>query len=101
MFCPICKAEYVDGISHCPDCNVDLVNEIHEEDLNEKIELEVVYQTADTGKIPLVRSILEDARIPFKTKSEGLQTIYGLGIVKFQVRREMAEIARKLLEELN
>jgi len=26
MFCPICKAEYREGFTHCPDCDADLVS---------------------------------------------------------------------------
>lgn len=28
MFCPLCKAEYREGFTHCVDCDVDLVNEL-------------------------------------------------------------------------
>lgn len=30
-WCPICKNEYVEGKTHCPDCDVDLVEELSEE----------------------------------------------------------------------
>lgn len=30
-WCPICKNEYVEGRIHCPDCDVDLVDELPEE----------------------------------------------------------------------
>lgn len=32
MFCPECRAEYRPGFSRCPDCDVDLVHEMHEQD---------------------------------------------------------------------
>ena len=32
MICPNCKAEYVEGILRCAECNVDLVDELPEED---------------------------------------------------------------------
>ena len=28
MFCPSCEAEYKEGITSCPDCSVELVNEL-------------------------------------------------------------------------
>ncbi|MCD8196315.1 MAG: hypothetical protein LUE24_04000 [Lachnospiraceae bacterium] len=27
-WCPVCKSEYVEGKTHCPDCDVDLVDEL-------------------------------------------------------------------------
>lgn len=30
-WCPVCKNEYVEGKTHCPDCDVDLVDELTEE----------------------------------------------------------------------
>lgn len=29
-WCPVCKNEYVEGKTHCPDCDVDLVDELTE-----------------------------------------------------------------------
>lgn len=31
-WCPVCKNEYVEGKTHCPDCDVDLVDELAEEE---------------------------------------------------------------------
>lgn len=31
-WCPKCKNEYVDGFTHCPDCDVDLVDVLREEE---------------------------------------------------------------------
>ena len=39
MFCPICRAEYEEGITHCADCRVDLVNELPPEDTAEYVDL--------------------------------------------------------------
>lgn len=35
-WCPVCKNEYVEGKIHCPDCDVDLVDELIEEPEEEK-----------------------------------------------------------------
>lgn len=32
MFCPVCECEYKEGITKCPDCEVDLVDELVEEE---------------------------------------------------------------------
>ena len=31
MFCPVCEAEYKEGITSCSDCNVELVTELSAE----------------------------------------------------------------------
>lgn len=43
MWCPVCKNEYVEGVTHCPDCDVDLVEELAEEDA-EKIKVPEDYE---------------------------------------------------------
>ena len=30
-WCPVCKNEYIEGKTHCPDCDADLVDELSEE----------------------------------------------------------------------
>lgn len=35
-WCPVCKNEYVEGRTHCPDCDVDLVDELTEEPREEE-----------------------------------------------------------------
>lgn len=35
-WCPVCKNEYVEGKTHCPDCDVDLVDELPEEPEEER-----------------------------------------------------------------
>lgn len=45
MWCPKCKNEYVSGVTHCPDCDVDLVEalsdqeaDVNQEELKEQLE---------------------------------------------------------------
>ena len=38
-WCPVCKLEYVEGSTECPDCKVKLVDSLEEaEDIHEEIE---------------------------------------------------------------
>lgn len=36
-WCPVCKNEYIEGKTHCPDCDVDLVDELVEEPEEEPV----------------------------------------------------------------
>ncbi len=38
-WCPVCKNEYVEGKTHCPDCDADLVDELPEEPQEESCPL--------------------------------------------------------------
>jgi len=37
MFCPKCKGEYIKGIAFCPECRVDLVDELIVEHVEDKV----------------------------------------------------------------
>ena len=66
-----------------------------------------VLSTPNAGEIALVRSLLEEADIPFMVKNEGVQDLFGLGrlggynpfmgSVHFRVKRIDIEIARRAL----
>ena len=61
MFCPNCEAEYKEGITHCPDCDVDLVAELTPETMlhDKSGEGPVLFQTFKTGaEAEMVRDLL-------------------------------------------
>ncbi|MFO7897208.1 MAG: DUF2007 domain-containing protein [Candidatus Cloacimonadales bacterium] len=100
MYCPKCRAEYVAGKTECPDCHVKLVENLPPEDEVIYKDFVTVYETADPGLIALAESLLRAENIHFSKKSEGLQTIYAIGVVKFQVAEEDRERAFSLLQDL-
>lgn len=52
-WCPKCKNEYVAGITHCPDCDVDLVDEITEEEsIEPEIEMDPTAQKESENEKP-------------------------------------------------
>lgn len=63
-FCPVCGYEYLPNIKHCPDCDVDLVEQLPEEpefyvenwvalrDLPGNIYAEMVKEALEKEKIP-------------------------------------------------
>jgi hypothetical protein len=100
MYCPKCRAEYVAGKTECPDCHLKLVDSLPPQAEILYKDFVTVYETSDPGLIALAESLLEAENIHFSKKSEGLQSIYALGVVKFQVAEEDREQAYSLLKDL-
>ncbi len=97
MICPHCKKEINDH-DVCPFCHkkiaeVDTFND-------EELDLVTVFKTDDPGLIPIIKSLLDDAHIPYKTNGDGLQTIYAFGKTIFQVLKHDEALANEILLEL-
>ena len=113
MFCPKCGSEYRAGFQECADCAVPLVESApapYQPD-QQDVQFDTVFESGDPALIALARSLLDSAEIPFMTKGEGIQDIFGwgrmpgsfsivAGPVEFQVNEKDAEEARALLEDL-
>ena len=70
MFCPICKAEYRKGFTHCPDCNANLVsflpNEAQESDASKDDSAQsavVVWQGSDALLAERILEVLEEGGV--------------------------------------
>lgn len=79
-FCPVCKYEYVAGITRCPDCDVDLVAKLDAEETAPEThvnneELVCVFQTVFRMEASVVEDMLKTSGIPV-FKSPGM-TLYG------------------------
>ena len=109
MYCPECRTEYREGYTRCDDCEVDLVAELPPEAEGEaEMELEQVFETTDPTLLPVIKSVLESAEIPYMLEGEGSFALLPLGGgfvnerhqalgVEVHVARERAEEARALL----
>lgn len=108
MFCPSCGSEYVEGYTHCRECDVDLVEKAPGEP---DIALVKVYEAGNAAALPMIESLLTNAGIEFMTKSEPVQDLFGWGRfgsnlylvgspIEFFVREDLAEEARALLDTL-
>lgn len=112
MFCPECGAEYVDGITRCPECDLALAHEPPtEETLDSVDELVTVLRTGDPLVVALAKSLLDGAGIDFFVKGEGIQDLFAFGRVgtgfnpitgpaEFQVRRYKEAEARTVLADV-
>ncbi len=74
MICPNCKKEFEKNIYDCNECFIPLVKEIKTDD-----EAVVILRTGSKPEVAILKSILDDAQIPYAAKGEDLQDIIGLG----------------------
>ena len=88
MYCPRCRAEYVEGIETCDDCEVTLVDELEGEAGGPGPEptpaagdLVTVFETGSAALVAVAKSILEDAGILYSVKGDGLQSLFGFGVM--------------------
>ena len=112
MFCPKCGGEFVDGITRCEECKVDLTGEAPaRETIDVEDELVPVLRTGDPLVVALAKSLLDGAGIDFFVKGEGIQDLFAFGRVgtgfspitgpaEFQVRRYKEAEARTVLADV-
>lgn len=107
MYCPNCAAEYREGFDRCQDCDVALVTQAPEAtDLDE--DWTIVHETSELDVLPVIKSLLRGAEIPFQTRGEDLMNLFPSealnplytrhsGEVRVLVPPNLAEEARALL----
>lgn len=79
MFCPNCEAEYREGISECADCGVSLVENLPPKDVHPDAELVAVFETADPALLPIAKSVLDAAEIPFFVQGDEAMGLLPVG----------------------
>jgi len=114
MICPECGGEYREGITQCSDCEVPLIKDpgppeepVH---LNDR-HLVTVLEIVDPAVLPVAKSLLEDAGIPYLMKGEGIQDLWGVGQIggfnpisgpiELQVAEDQREEVLELLSDLD
>ncbi len=110
MFCPSCGSEYREGFSSCADCEVPLVDSPPAESHPDPGYVETVFASGDPVALLTARSLLDEAGIPYLTRGEGIQDLFGMGrlgtgfsilagAVEIQVGAHRAQEAADLLYE--
>lgn len=103
MYCPICRAEYREGIETCEDCRVPLVAELPspQEDEQEPIEYVEILSTYNPADIAVIKSILENEGLTFYFLGEQFtQVLPCVQPARLMVAEEDEKTVRELLEDL-
>ena len=105
-FCPKCRAEYVEGVDTCQDCQIPLVAELPPKDEPDYVELVELQQVSDEVSGVMMKGILENggitavlraAKIPWYDGIASTWSTYYWG--KLLVPKEDLETSRKILED--
>ncbi len=98
-FCPQCRYEYRAGLRQCPDCGVELVEQLSPEEEPSPISpLVTVYIAKDMTEASLVKSFLEEFQIEsFIGYDAG--SAYPVGQIEVRVAETHADEARELIAE--
>lgn len=78
MFCPDCRSEYRDGIDACGECGTSLVESLPDES-DTSSELVAAFTTADSTLLPIVKSVLDSAGIPYLVQGDETLGLFPLG----------------------
>ena len=105
-FCPKCRAEYVEGVETCSDCQVPLVQELTPEDKVDYFEFEELQQVQDEISGVMLKGILENngvevvlraAKIPWYSGIASTWSTYYWG--RILVPKEELERSRRIVSE--
>nr|BAL59678.1 hypothetical protein HGMM_OP4C314 [Candidatus Acetothermum autotrophicum] len=96
-FCPQCRYEYQAGLRRCPDCDIELVDELSPEaQLPPSGPLVTVYIAQDMLEANVVKTFLEEAQIEAFIGYD-MGSAYPIGPVEVRVAETHAEEARELI----
>ena len=104
--CPNCNYEYVEGITICPDCGVNLVDESlikKPEDWTEE-NWEVVFTSNKDYEVEMLKDNLESAGIISTILNQQDRNFPAPGdftVIKLLVRKEDVKAALDFIQELN
>jgi ribosomal protein L40E len=102
-FCPICKTEYVAGVSVCSDCDVPLVDKLPPADPAEPdVEFVVLTEGQTEVVTDVLQAELEAAGIQNYVSGDTLQTmkVYPAWNAKVWVAKDQLELAKEILNEV-
>lgn len=99
MYCPKCRAEYVEGVLICADCRVTLISELPPETLPPPgpIEYEEVLTDLNASDIAIIKSLLDSESIDYYIHG-GFSSVFV--VHNLMVLKEQVGEAKELLKDL-
>ncbi len=104
MICPKCEAEYVDGISVCKDCNVDLITKAEfERHLVRHADWSSVFSTDEMYEAEMIKANLDGANIEsiiLSQKDKSFPSSGDLSVIKIMVKNKDVEDAKSIIADI-
>ena len=105
-FCPKCRAEYVEGVEMCPDCQIMLVQELPPKDEVGYIDLVELQRVPDEVSGVMMKGILENSGVNVILRAAKIPWYNGIASTwstsywgKILVPKEELERSREILDE--
>lgn len=103
--CPNCENEYQEGITVCPDCGIELINnEEFTENLTTPEDYKVVYSTSAEYEAEMLKANLQGAGIEaliVPKKDRNFPAVGDLAVIDLLVRKESFEEASQIIKDIN
>ncbi|MGE5682808.1 MAG: putative signal transducing protein [Bacillota bacterium] len=103
--CPNCENEYQEGVTVCPDCEVELVdNSEFRKNLTTPEDYEVIYTTSAEYEAEMLRANLEGAGIEaliVPKKDRNFPAVGDLAVIDLLVKKENAQEASQIIKDIN
>ncbi|MGE5400041.1 MAG: putative signal transducing protein [Ignavibacteriales bacterium] len=103
--CPNCEYEYKEGMTVCPDCGIQLVDqqEFNEHMINPE-DWDVVYTCSEEYEAEMLKANLEGAGIEaliIPKKDRNFPAVGDLAVIKLVVRKKDTETALQIIQDIN
>jgi len=99
MFCPVCRYEYVDGVTKGPACEAALVPQLPADPEPEFVAFQEVLATYNPADVAFRKSLLDSENIEYFFKGEHFMYVRPLADpVRLMVRADQVETVAALLK---
>ena len=101
MFCLKCKSEFIEGLTVCPVCKINLVDELPQEPEPVFVDYTEILATYNPADIAFLKSLLDSEGIIYFFKGEHFMYLRPLADpVRLMVRVDQVEQAVELLQDV-